>query len=78
MQYCLIALHEKWHISIDQGLEFGALLTDLSKAFDCVPHSLLLAKLSAYGFDMKPLRFMNEYLRDRKQRTKISDTYSSC
>ena len=71
-QHCLIALLEKWRISVDKGLEFGALATDLSKAFDCLPHSLLLAKSSAYGFDMKALRFINDYLRDRKQRTKIS------
>ena len=63
----LIALLEKWRISVDQGLELGQLLTDLSKAFDCLPHSLLLAKLSAYGFDMKALHCINDYLRDRKQ-----------
>ena len=44
---------------------------------DCLPHSLLVAKLSRYGFDIKALRFISNYLRDRKQRTKISDTYSS-
>ena len=77
MQHCLIALLEEWCISVDQGLEFGALITDLSMAFNCLPHSWLLAKLSAYGFHMKALRFINDYLRDRKQRTKISDTYSS-
>ena len=77
VQHCLIALLEKWRISVDQGLEFGALLTDLSKAFDCLPHSLLLAKLSTYGFDMKALHFISDYVKDRKQRTKISDTYSS-
>ena len=75
-QHCLIGLLEKWRISVDQGLEYGALLTDLSKDFGCLPISLLLAKLSAYGFDLKKLRSINNYLRDCKQRTKISDTYS--
>ena len=69
-QHCLIALLEKLRVSVDQGLEFVALLTDLYKAFDCLPHSLLLAKLSACGFDMKAMRFINDYLRDRKQRNK--------
>ena len=76
-QHCLIALLEEWCISVNKGLEFGALITDLSMAFDCLPHSLLLAKISAYGFHMKALCFINDYLRDRKQRTKISNTYSS-
>ena len=73
----LIALLEKRHISVDQGLDLRVLLTDLPKAFDCLPHSLLLAKLSACGFDMKAPRFINNYLKDCKKRTKISDTYSS-
>ena len=76
-QHCLIALLEKWRESIDRGLEFGILLTDLSKAFDCLPHDLFIAKLFAYGFDDKALRFIYDYLRHRKQRTRIGDSYSS-
>ena len=56
---------------------FGALLADLSKAFDCLPHPLLIAKLNTYGFDNNAVRFVYDYLTSRKQRTKISDTYSS-
>ena len=58
-EYCLTALLEKWCVSIDQGLEFGAVLIDLMKAFNCLLHSLLVAKLSAYGFDIKALHFMD-------------------
>ena len=56
---------------------FGALLTDLSKAFDCLPHDIIIAKLNAYGFDMKALNFIYDYLSNRKQRTKIDNAYSS-
>ena len=63
--------------SIDWGLEFGVLLIDLSKAFDCLPHNLFVTKLFAYGFDDKALRFIYDYLRHHKQRTKIADSYSS-
>ena len=68
---------EKWKSSVDKGKTFGALLTDLSKAFDCLDHGLLNAKLSAYGFDLPALRLIHDYLTNRKQRTKIDDNYSS-
>ena len=76
-QYCLVNLLEKWKSSIDKGKTFGALLTDLSKAFDCHDHELLTAKLNAYGFDLPALRLIHDYLTNRKQRTKIGDNYSS-
>ena len=76
-QHCLITLIEKWKKSVDNGGAFGALLTDLSKAFDCLPHELLIAKLDAYGFDKSSLKLMHSYLSNRKQRVKINDTYSS-
>ena len=56
---------------------FGALLTDLSKAFDCLDHELLIAKLNAYGFSLTALKLVHNYLSNRKQRTKINSTHSS-
>ena len=44
-------------------------------AFDCLPHDIIIAKLNAYGFDMKALNFIYDYLRNRKQRTKIDNAY---
>ena len=52
-------------------------LSDLSKAFDCINHELLIAKLHAYGFDNDALKFIYSYLKGRKQRTKINSSYSS-
>ena len=54
--------------SADNGGAFGALMTDLSKAFDCLHHELLIAKLDAYGFDIKSVKLTQQYLSNRKQR----------
>ena len=44
-QQCLLAMLEKWKRSVDSGKAFGALLTDLSKTFDCLGHEqFLIAK----------------------------------
>ena len=68
---------EKWKSTTDNKRSFGALLTNLSKAFDCLSHDLLIAKLNAYGFNMSALRFVHSYLKNRIQRTKINSEYSS-
>ena len=44
--HCLLAMIEKWKNSVDKGKTFGALITDLSKAFDCLPHDLKVAELT--------------------------------
>ena len=67
---------EKWKNAVDKGKCFGALLTDLSKAFDCLSQELLIAKLHAYGFDLQALKLIQSYLSNRKQRTKINAMYS--
>ena len=73
----MITLIEKWKKSVDNGGAFGALFTDLSKAFDCLSHELLIAKLDAYGFDKNALKLVNSYLSNRKQRVKINGKYGS-
>ena len=59
----------------DEGV-YGALLTDLSKDFDCI---LLesTTKLEAYGFQMDPLKLVYHYLSNRKQGVKINEAFSS-
>ena len=76
-QHCLVSMLEKWKSATDNKKSFGALLTDLSKAFDCLSHDLLIAKLNAYGFNMSALRFVHSYLKNRMQRTKINSECSS-
>ena len=76
-QHCLLAMIEKWKKAVDNGNVFGALLTDLSKAFDCLPHDLIIAKLNSYGFNLTVLNLIHNYLTKRKQRTKINQSYSS-
>ena len=67
---------EKWKRSVDESKVFGTLLTDLSKAFDCLDHELLIAKLNAYGFRLPALRLINDYLSNRRQRTRIGNSFS--
>ena len=56
---------------------FGALLTDLSKAFDCICHDLQIAKLHAYGLSLSALKMIQDFLLNQKQRTKIGSSYST-
>ena len=68
---------EKWKSAADKGKSFGTLLTDLPKAFDCLSHDLLLAKLHAYGFSLFALKLIHSYLKNRKDTTKIDSTHGS-
>ena len=62
--------------SLDDKGASGAVLTDLPKAFDCLNHDLLIAKLGAYGFSHDALKFIRSYLEERKQRTKVGSDFS--
>ena len=76
-QHCLLAMIEKWEKAVDNGNVFGALLTDLCKAFDCLSHDLIIAKLNSCGFYLTALSLIHNYLTKQKQRTKINQSYSS-
>ena len=75
-EQCLLLMIEEWKKALDNKHKAGAVLTDLSKAFDCLNHNLLLAKLDAYGFETSALKLINCYLKERQQRTKVGSKYS--
>ena len=75
--HVLIRLIESWKLQLDNKKFVGAVLMDLSKAFDCVPHDLLIAKMHAYGFDRDTLILMFSYLKGRKQGVKVNNEIHS-
>ena len=75
-QNCLLFLVEQWRKGLDKSQKCGVLLTDLSKAFDCLPHDLIVAKLEAYGFNYLALKLIHSYLSDRKQRVRVNASFS--
>ena len=76
-QQYILALLEKWKAAVDKGTVFGALLTDLSRTFDCLNHELLIVKLNACGFTLPALKLVHDYLSDRKQRTRVNNSYGT-
>ena len=70
-QHALIRLLETWKRCLDACGIVGTILMDLSKAYDCLPHDFLIAKLAAYGLDLNSLCLMYTYLNNRYQRVKI-------
>ena len=76
-QHVLLRLMDTCKNSLDKKGVVGALLMDLSKAFDCIDHELLIAKLSAYGFCNDALLMIYSYLKCRKQRVKVNGSFST-
>ena len=73
----LIKFIKDLKFALDKGHKIGTVYMDLSKAFDCLPHGLLIAKLHAYGLYEAACETMFDYLKDRKQRVKILNHRSS-
>ena len=67
---------EDWKENLEYRSIVGIVLTDLSKAFDCIPHDFLIAKLSAYGLNNYSLCDIYSYLKDRKQCVQINNEQS--
>ena len=75
-QHVLLRMIETWCKCLDRNKTVGATLMDLSKAFDSLPHDLLVAKLEAYDLDTKTLKLMLWYLSGHKQCVKIRNSFS--
>ena len=75
-QHFIIRLLEEWRQKLDDNFVVGAVLTDLSRAFDCIMHYLLITKLAAYGLSEEALMYILSYLSNRKKCLRINDIYS--
>ena len=60
-----------WKVSLDRNQMFGIVFMDLSKAFDCLPHGLIIAKLHAYGLNLNACDLLSSYLCNRFQRVRV-------
>ena len=74
-QHVIIRLLEEWKKKLDGNFTAGAVLIDLSKASDCIPHDLLIAKIAAYGLSVEALMYILSYISNHKQCVRIINTY---
>ena len=74
-RHAVFKLLQRWQNELSSGL-VGTILMDLSKAYDCLPHDLIIAKFEAYGLSKSSLSLLPDYLTSRKQRVKIGSSYS--
>ena len=76
-QYALFQLLQAWQKELNNSVNVGTILMELSKAYDCISHDLLIAKLEVYGPDKISLNILFDYPNNCKQRTKIGCSFSS-
>ena len=75
-QHTLFRLLKKLQNELDTSGFVRTMLMDLSKAYDCLPHSLMIAKFQAYIIRKSGLNLLLSYLSNQKQRRKINFSYS--
>ena len=71
----LIRLLEEWRKHLDNNKVVGGIFMDLSKAFDCIPQDLLIAKLAAHSVDENLLMYIYPYLSNRNQCFRINSVH---
>jgi hypothetical protein len=76
-QTTLFRLLEDWRNALDNNQYVAAFLMDLSKAFDCLSHDIVLDKLSAYGMSTDSVSLLQSYSSNRKQQIEINSILSS-
>ena len=75
-QHALFRLIQPWQKDLDESGFIGKILMDLFKAYDCLPHKLMVAKLESYSVIKESLQLISNYLSYLQQRTKIGSAYS--
>ena len=75
-EHVVVKLVDSWKMAFDENKYTGTLLMDLSKAFDCIPHRLLICKMRAYGLGENACKLMISYLTGRVQRVKVGEQKS--
>ena len=73
----LLTILDKWTDALESGGQIDVIYTDLEKAFDKVPHNLLLRKLKSYNINKQILSWVKSFLIDRRQRVRVFDSFSS-
>ena len=77
IQHALLNLLKNWQKTFDKSGVIGTVLMDLSKAYNCLSHDLLIAKLAAYSSEDSATSLISDYLSKRYQRVKIGSVFSS-
>ena len=72
VDFVRVSMVEKMLLARHKKEVCGAILTGLSKAFDCISQDLLIVKLNAYRFDQNDLNVLHNYLFGRSRKTKVA------